>query len=327
MTAYQNTLKRIENALPLLADWPDFVEPMVCEDRFLAPPVVDDDDGALRVRSWRYWYNAHGIVEMENRLDANATAVVIVHPWGIDDGHGLRTPQPAGVAFFCTTRKNDICRDHIEHVLNPFLDRLRDRVAAVGYSLPGEEDHVRRLLYASVDTRAEDLDVPTGEAGLAEILGKHEFTGQPLIDRFELDPAVPVKSYFAQTASTDAGERYNGAGFWDLPMPLSASLRHEPSDLVFYDGQGYPKVRDYLKSLGVRHVLLGGYCTDKCVKSTACGYENFCGDFNVFLVGDATLATFPGSTTPRFSTQTALADAALTQMITQVGWIRLGGAP
>lgn len=38
---------------------------------------------------------------------------------------------------------------------------------------------------------------------------------------------------------------------------------------------------------------------------------------------DATLATFPASTTPRFTTQTALANAALQHLITQVGWVTL----
>ena len=40
------------------------------------------------------------------------------------------------------------------------------------------------------------------------------------------------------------------------------------------------------------------------------------------LVGDATLATFPASTTPRFATQVALHNAALFQLVTQVNWVR-----
>jgi len=41
-----------------------------------------------------------------------------------------------------------------------------------------------------------------------------------------------------------------------------------------------------------RHVLLTGYATDMCFCRTTAGYENLAKDFNVFLVGDATLATF-----------------------------------
>jgi nicotinamidase-related amidase len=165
--------------------------------------------------------------------------------------------------------------------------------------------------------------VDEGEKRLAGILSAHPFAGRPLVATLDLDPANPVKSYMDQTPSTDAGDRYNGPGYWSLPMPVSRGIDHRPGDVVFYDGEGYPKVRDYLKTRGVRHVLLLGYATDMCVISTTCGYENLSRDFNLFLVGDATMATFPGSATPRFATQVAVANAALRQMITQVGWVRL----
>jgi len=47
------------------------------------------------------------------------------------------------------------------------------------------------------------------------------------------------------------------------------------------------------------------------------------GDGNVFLVGDATLATFPGHDTPRFATSAAVSFAAIDLFITQVSWVRL----
>jgi hypothetical protein len=43
----------------------------------------------------------------------------------------------------------------------------------------------------------------------------------------------------------------------------------------------------------VRNVLLIGYNTDMCVISTTAGYANLTQDFNVFLVGDVTLAAWP----------------------------------
>lgn len=319
---YSNELKAIADGPPILLDHPDFVEPLQFETRLLAPPVVDEEGGELLVRSWRYWYNARGIVEMENRLETKATAVIDVHPWGIDDGHGLSTPGPAGCAFFCTKEKNELCLRHIREVLNPFFGRLRGCVALVGHSLPGTEDEIRKLLYASVETAPEALDREEGERRLAELLSGHRFEGDSLAREIELDAETLVRSYFEQTPSTDAGDRYNGPGFWELPMPISAAMEVPPGDLVFYDGEGYPKVRDFLKERGVRHVLLTGYATDMCVARTTCGYENLCKDFNLFLVGDATMATFPGSTTPKYATQVALANAALTQMITQTGWVR-----
>ena len=320
---YSNALKEIKNPLPLLADYPEYVEPLQYDRRYLAPPVVHEEDGSLIVRSWRYWYNARGIIEMENRLEPEATAIVNVHPWGVDDGYGLRTPEPAGCAFFCTPEKNAIGLKHVQDVLNPFFHRLRGNVALIAHSLPGQEDEIRKLIYPSISTKTNELDIERGTKLLAELLSKHKFQGEALIKTLELDKDGPVRSYFQQTPSTDAGDRYNGAGFWDLPMPIVNCLQRGPDDMVFYDGEGYPKVRDYLSKMQIRHILLTGYCTDMCVISTTCGYNNLSQDFNVFLVGDATLATYPASNTPKYATQVALVNASLRQMITQANWVRL----
>ena len=73
---YRNTLTSIIDSPPILADYPQYIEPLQAEKRFLAPPIVNDEGGRLLVRSWRYWYNPRGIVEFENWLDAAATAVM-----------------------------------------------------------------------------------------------------------------------------------------------------------------------------------------------------------------------------------------------------------
>jgi len=321
MSRYRHTLTRITDGPPILADYPQYVEPLPAEARFLAPPLVDDPGGSLRVRAWRYSYNVRGIVEFENTLDPAKTAVIVVHPWGIDDGHGMQTPEPAGCAFFCTKKKNAVAYAHMRAVIDPFLRRLRDSVNLVGYSMPGEEDPIRKKLYASVLTEPEDLDAETGEAELRAVLDAWAFTGGALYDEVEVGDEIPVPDYFARVRSTDAYDHYNRPGYWELPMPVSVAIQRDPRDRVFYDGEGYEKVREYLRGRGVRHVLLAGYCTDMCVIRTTCGYDNFHADFNVFLVGDATLATYPGSDTPRFATQAALANAALEHLVTQVGWI------
>jgi hypothetical protein len=59
-----------------------------------------------------------------------------------------------------------------------------------------------------------------------------------------------------------------------------------------------------------------------CYCRTTAGYKNLSKDFNVFLVGDASLATFPANGSPRFATNAALSFAALDQLITQVSWIK-----
>jgi hypothetical protein len=69
-------------------------------------------------------------------------------------------------------------------------------------------------------------------------------------------------------------------------------------------------------------VLLAGYHTDMCVCRTTAGYKNLAKDFNTFLVGDATQATFPATDTPRFATTAAVSFAALEVFVTQVSWIR-----
>jgi hypothetical protein len=58
-----------------------------------------------------------------------------------------------------------------------------------------------------------------------------------------------------------------------------------------------------------------------CFCKTTAGYQNLAKDFNVFLVGDATLATFPGNSTPRFATNASISFASLEHLITQVSWV------
>ena len=84
-------------------------------------------------------------------------------------------------------------------------------------------------------------------------------------------------------------------------------------------------MKKFLKQKGIRHVLLTGYATDMCFCRTTAGYENLSKDFNVFLVGDASLATFPSNKSPRFAVNAAISFAALNQLITQISWIKSEG--
>jgi nicotinamidase-related amidase len=111
-----------------------------------------------------------------------------------------------------------------------------------------------------------------------------------------------------------------------LPIPVTKDVEVFPNDVVYYDEDGYPQLREFLKRLGVRHVLLTGYATDMCFCKTTAGYENLSKDFNVFLVGDATLATFPANDTPSHATNAHISFASLNQLITQCSWIRFEGS-
>ncbi len=136
--AYDNRLTKIDPPKPLLNDYPEFFEPIVESTHFEAAPIVDDENADLHVRAWRFSYNARGIVEMPNHLRADETAVIMVHPWAIDDSWGWKSPEPNGVADFCTPEKNALAAKHTKQVIDPFLKRLRGRSKLVMYSLPGQ---------------------------------------------------------------------------------------------------------------------------------------------------------------------------------------------
>jgi hypothetical protein len=324
--AYENRLTRLDRPKPLLADHPAFVEPVREAVRYEAPVLVDDPDADLHVRAWRFSYNARGIVEMPNRLRAAHTAVIVVHPWGIDDGQGWKTPEPAGVCDFCTPEKNLLSGRHTRQVIDPFLKALRGKVAFVMYSLPGDEDPVRRKLYRSFARRPTEAERAQGARELKDKLTRFSYKGRPLPARLTLSADKPVADYFRQFPGLDAGARYNGAGFWDLPIPVCKAIDVAPDDVVIYDNPGYEPLRAFLRKNGVRHVLLTGYATDMCFCRTTAGYQNLARDFNVFLVGDATLATFPANATPRFATNAAISFAALDHLVTQVSWVQYRAA-
>ncbi len=323
---YENRLTPLKSPQPLLADHPEFIEPVREVRRFEAPTLVDDPGADLDVRAWRFCYNARGIIEMPNRLRADRTALIVVHPWGIDDGQGWRTPEPAGVADFCTPEKNALSHEHITKVLNPFLKTLRGKVACVMYSQPGEEDSIRKKMYRSIRSGAPDEQTRRqGAAELHEKLNNFSYGGSPLKAELTVSSERTVIDYFKEMPGLYHLEPYNPAGFWDLPIPVVKSIDVDPNDVMIYDAEGYAPLRDFLRKIGIRHVLLTGYCTDLCYAKTTAGYDNLSKDFNVFLVGDATLATFPANATPRYATNAAISLASLDHLITQISWIRYTG--
>jgi nicotinamidase-related amidase len=319
---YLNQLTPIPNPAPLLADHPEFVEPIPAGKRFEAPPLIQDNGADLTVRTWRFSYNARGTIEVPNALSARHTAVIVVHPWGVDDGQGWKSPEPAGVALFCTPEKNKIYHQHLQKVVNPFLKDLRGKVHLIAYSLPGKEDTIRKKMYRSIHGEPSTGDRRQGVLELAAKLRSFRYQGEPVQNKLTVQPNKAAIDYFQQFPGLDAGPRFNNAGFWDLPIPVAKPIEVAPRDVVIYDAEGYGVLRDFLKKQGIRHVLLTGYATDMCLCKTTAGYENLAKDFNVFIVGDATLATFPASDTPRFATATALANASLNHFVTQVSWVR-----
>ncbi len=324
---YENRLTILQHPQPLLADHPEFVEPIIEVRRYQAPLLVNDQDADLEVRAWRYSYNARGIIEMPNRLRSDQTAVILVHPWGIDDGQGWRTPEPAGAADFCTLEKNHLAGRHTREVIDPLLKRLRPRFKLTMVSLRGGEYPAHRKMYRSIRYNPTDTERAAGRKELATILNDFDYRGEPLQQTLKLSQDLPVIDYFQQFPGLQAGDRFNNKGFWEMPIPVTSDVTLHRDDVVIYDDDGYEVLKEFLKSNGVRHVLLTGYATDMCFCKTTAGYENLSKDFNVFLVGDATLATFPANATPKYATNAHISFASINQLITQTTWIRFTGDP
>lgn len=322
---YQNRLTRIQNPKPLLADFPKWVEPIRETNRFEGPILVYDKDADLSVRAWRYSYKAHGIIEMPNRLRAKNTAVILVHPWGIDDGQGWKTPEPAGVCDFCTPQKNHLAGKHTRKVINPFLKSVRKKVGLVAYSMPGNETSIHKKLYRSFRGKPTNTERQEGAKELKQKLTRFLYQGETLPVLLQISRDKPVVDYFNQFKGLDA-VRFNPKGFWELPIPVASDVEVDPDDIVIYDGEGYPALKQNLDAHGIRHVLLLGYATDICYAHTCAGFENLTRDFNVFLVGDATLSSFPASDTPRLNTSAHICSASLDHLITQLSWIRFDSA-
>ena len=320
---YENRLIKLDPPHAILADYPEYFEPIVEENHFEAPAIIADEDADLEVRAWRFSYNARGIIEIPNRLKASRTAIIMVHPWAIDDEWGWRTPEPNGVADFCTPKKNALAAKHSKEVVNPFIHRLRGLVPLVMFSLPGPADPIRTKVYRSFKKIPSDQERRLGIDELRAKLAAFDYRGKPIPNEFRLGSEHPVGDYFRQFPGLDSSDRFNGAGFWSLPIPVSTSIDVAPEDVVIFDEEGYGPLRDFLNQQKIQHILLVGYATDMCYCRTTAGYENLSKDFNVFLVADASLATFPSKSSPRFAVNASIPYAALNQLITQVSWVQI----
>lgn len=262
---------------------------------------------------------------MPNRLAASATALVMVHPWGIDDGQGWRTPEPAGIVDFGTPERNVLAARHTRGVVDPFIQSLRGKVALILFSLRGKADPLHRRLYRSINYNPSDDERAAARAELATRLNAFDYRGQQIPTELTLSIERPVVDYFKQFRGSDSSPRYNPKGFWELPIPVTRDINMGRDDVVLFDAEGYDALRTFLREQGIRHVLLTGYATDMCFASTCAGYQNLSRDFNVFLVGDATLATFPAQPDPRIATSAHIAFASINQLVTQISWVRYVG--
>src|SRR5581483_5051765 len=126
----------------------------------------------------------------------------------------------------------------------------------------------RKKLYRSVRGEPTASARVLGAKELAAKLAGFDYRGGPVPAKLTVRPEQAAVDYFRQFPGLDAGPRFNNAGFWDLPIPVAKPLEVEPEDVVFYDGDGYGVLKDFLVKHGIRHVLLTGYHADMCVCKT-----------------------------------------------------------
>src|SRR5262249_54020741 len=153
---------------------------------------------------------------------------------------------------------------HTRQVVNPFLKSLRGKVALVLYSLPGDEDSIRKKLYRSFTSKPTKEQREQGARELQAKLNAFDYRGEPLPRELSLSKDRPVVDYFKQFRGLDAGPRFNNAGFWNLPIPVTKDIEVDPDDVVIYDAPGYAPLKKFLQVQKIRHVLLTGYATDMC---------------------------------------------------------------
>jgi hypothetical protein len=330
--SYENVLKPIKKPKPLLADFPQWIEPITEANHFEAPTLVDDEAADLFVRAWRYSFNARGIIEMSNRLRAKETAIILVHPWAFNDGGDWDTPL-AGIAHICTPQSNHLIAKHTKKVINPFLTSLRGKVALILYTLPGSENAIRKKMYRSFAGQSSDADRIEGAQQLKAWIQAFSIRDEPLAKSLQLSADKPVVDYFGQFPMLSSNDKSNARELLDM-VPVSANIDVTPTDVVSYDRQRYGALKKYLQANGIRHVLLGGavlcelqrYTPDMCNAGPFFGYESLAQDFNLFLVGDTALTTFPASETPRFTSRAHISAASVDHLITQISWIRYEAA-
>ncbi len=282
----------------ILGDWPQYVDAIEQADypHYQGPALVDTPGGDLAVRAWQYSSTLDAIVESNNVLASEQTALIVVNPWGIEDGQGWDFPKtynPSGHAFLGILPDNEHYNNQLHDAVKGFVDDTRGRVPLLLYGMPGSADSTRYKLY-------------------------RDYTHQPSVaDRAE--GRTEIADYFDALTSSQ----------WPDKIPVHASLSNAPGDVVAYDDLGYSQLKTFLQSYGIENVLLAGYAADTDLATAPAGYVNLKNDFNVFVVGDATMSVWPVTTDipPQYtkvSTRDAVIAAATDESsvaATQISWI------
>src|SRR4029077_14805119 len=104
--------------------------------------------------------------------------------------------------------KNHLAARHTREVINPFIKSLRGKAALVLFSLPGDEDLIRKKLYRSFRGRPTEAERREGAAELTAKLRGFAYRGETLPASLRLSTDKPVIDYFKQFPGLDAGAKF-----------------------------------------------------------------------------------------------------------------------
>jgi len=92
----------------------------------------------------------------------------------------------------------------------------------------GTCDPIRRKLYRSFTHNPTPEERKQGVLELEAKLRGFKYRGEPLPATLSLSDDKPVVDYFKQFPGLDAVSRFNNAGFWDLPIPVTRDIQCTP---------------------------------------------------------------------------------------------------
>ena len=111
-------------------------------------------------------------------------------------------------------------------------------------------------------------------------------------------------------------------GFWDLPLSVNSDAKMYDNDGVMYNAESHSPLREFLKKIGVRHILLTGCATVMCFCRTMTRYKKLfqegqhCPGWRCYA-DDVSHSNFS-----KHAANVHVAFAVLSQLIVQVCWIR-----
>ena len=303
----------IANPDTILGDWPQYVDPILPDDyaRYQGQPLVNTSGGDLAVRAWKYSSGLDAIIESNNVLASEKTALIVVHPWGIEDGQGWGLYQAYnenGYVFLGHFPDNEHYLNQVSDVLKGFVDSSRGRVPLVIYGMPGEP----------------------GEPATTRYKLYRDYTHQPSLAD-QADAREDIETYLGNLTGTQ----------WPETIPVAATFQYAPCDVVAYDSLDYTELKNFLDGYGIYNVLLAGVVdpgslvqpSDTSLITSASAYISLKDDFNVFVVGDATMTPWtrtvelPNLSVPSGYVQVSTRDAVIAATAensvaaTQVSWI------